>query len=191
MDKYFHFIMLTILIVTVVMIVAPDIATATAIIVLIGNVLFISGYLHKNKDKARKLVVPANGFDTTDDVEKFVSDRPGPDGPNGGQPAGALGPLGAPEVEGAQQEDAYTNYMYTPEELNYNAFKRPYDPEPRSNIVTNKSVDALNVRLALNRERHQRQLEGIVSKNANFYKHHFEDELEMQERLPWWGQYEY
>ena len=53
------------------------------------------------------------------------------------------------------------------------------------------SFDEAHSRLAALRQRDKRCIDGAIAKNANYYKKHFGDELDVAENERWWGNDEY
>lgn len=53
------------------------------------------------------------------------------------------------------------------------------------------SYDEANARLAALRQRDKKALDGVVTKNSNYYKRHFSTELDEAEAKRWWGSSEY
>ncbi len=52
---------------------------------------------------------------------------------------------------------------------------------------TSYNIDNMNTRLARERERTKKCSDGWASKDANYYRYHFADELDYEEKRPWWG----
>jgi hypothetical protein len=53
------------------------------------------------------------------------------------------------------------------------------------------SIDSANALMAQRRARDKRCYDGWASKDADFYRHHYAEELDEEENKPWWGRAEY
>lgn len=53
------------------------------------------------------------------------------------------------------------------------------------------SIDEANALMAQRRARDKRCLDGWASKDANFYRHHYAEELDESENKPWWSRQEW
>lgn len=67
----------------------------------------------------------------------------------------------------------------------------PVAQEFNADTCRTMSVDEKATVLSELRQRDKKCLDGWASKNANFYKKNFSDELDKSERKRWWGQNEY
>lgn len=87
-----------------------------------------------------------------------------------------------------------TPHMYGPEydawQTNQTSYSECYN-EPQlplfASCAESGGVDARLSLLAQQRARDRKCMDGVVSKNADYYKFHFADELEQSESKPWWG----
>lgn len=50
-----------------------------------------------------------------------------------------------------------------------------------------KEIDSMNALLSQQRSRDKRGMDGAVSKDSDFYKYYFANELSEYEAKPWWG----
>lgn len=57
--------------------------------------------------------------------------------------------------------------------------------------ILSNNVDTGLVRLGRQRARDKRCIDGYITKNVNYYKYHFANELNEVEDKPWWGREEY
>lgn len=61
----------------------------------------------------------------------------------------------------------------------------------KSDLYARMNYDELNTHHVRSRERRKKQMDGAISKTAEYYKKHFAHELDKEERLQWWGNYDY
>lgn len=83
----------------------------------------------------------------------------------------------------AREYDAYIN-----------SFSQSYAPvQPVSICATDvdNSMDSNMALIGQKRARDKRAIDGAVVKDANFYRHHFADELDRVEKRVWWGESEF
>ena len=59
------------------------------------------------------------------------------------------------------------------------------------NIYSTMNINEKVVQMSKRRNNEKRVVDGLISKNANYYKRHFADELDLSEKLRWWGNDEY
>lgn len=89
------------------------------------------------------------------------------------------------------------NNLYGNEWNNYDAYKSTYfnypkhEPYVESSPDMQLTIDQQAVLMAQRRTRDKRQIDGMVSKDVNFYKYHFGNELDVEENKPWWGRNDY
>lgn len=87
--------------------------------------------------------------------------------------------------------------LYGTDWNNYDAYKMTYFDYPKVTPYAESSpdlqlgVDQSCAYYAQRRTRDKKQMDGIATKDANFYKYHFYDELEQSENKPWWGRSEF
>jgi len=82
--------------------------------------------------------------------------------------------------------------MYGTDYDNWNAYKSNYNKNIICDLTNGGSgIDAMNAVMVQKRSREKSTIEGMITKNADYYKYHFGDELEEQENKPWWGTYEW
>lgn len=88
-----------------------------------------------------------------------------------------------------QDQYEYDNYI--------NAYSECYDPPSavvmRSCSEADGTMDTANVRIAQQRGRDKKCMDGFVSKmsNPHFMRHHYAGELDAEENKAWWGRGEY
>jgi hypothetical protein len=56
---------------------------------------------------------------------------------------------------------------------------------------TTVGVDQANVEMARRRARDRQAIEGQASKDVNYYRYHFANELDEAEKKRWWGNHEF
>ena len=54
-------------------------------------------------------------------------------------------------------------------------------------MYSTMSIDEKAAQQAKMRNQEKRVLDGWTSKNLNYYRKNFADELDIEENLPWWG----
>ena len=59
-----------------------------------------------------------------------------------------------------------------------------------SHSENSHTIDSLNALMSQRRTRDKRGMDGAVSKDSNFYKYYFANELSEYEDKPWWGKLE-
>jgi hypothetical protein len=95
-------------------------------------------------------------------------------------------------------EDQNTN-LYGRAQDEYDGYINAYTDcwrEPKPAVVQScseqdYSIDSANALMAQRRARDKRCMDGLVSKDAAFYRHHFAEELDEEENKPWWSRSEY
>lgn len=89
--------------------------------------------------------------------------------------------------------------IYGPYYAEYDAVRRAYtdsykEPQPRvgmSCAERNYDIDAANSIIAAKRTVDRQRNDGWASKDSEYYKYHFAEELEQAEDLRWWGRNEW
>lgn len=81
--------------------------------------------------------------------------------------------------------------FYGPEYNDYNAYKTGYGSVDAPMYGGTRSVDDMGMRLGIRRDRSRQCTEGMLAKDANYYKYHFGSEFADYENRPWWGRNEY
>lgn len=72
-----------------------------------------------------------------------------------------------------------------------NCYEPPYSESNQCNTGAYLGFDEANARLSAMRQRDKRTLDGWATKNANFYRKNFSNELELAENKRWWGNSDY
>ena len=73
-------------------------------------------------------------------------------------------------------------------ETGYNAPKMVIKDSPTELV---QGADEANAIMAQRRARDKKCIDGVVTKTADYYKIHFDDELAAEEAKPWWGHTDY
>lgn len=92
------------------------------------------------------------------------------------------------EVIPRYQDD---DYKWGSEEKATNCYPEPSFNSNNCNLSEYLSYDESNARIAALRNRDKKSKDGLVTKNANFYKKNFGRELDEAESRRWWGNDEY
>jgi hypothetical protein len=94
-------------------------------------------------------------------------------------------------------KDQNPNLRYGVDQREYDAYINTYANTPaQAQPVTYNGTDidcSMDANMALigqKRARDKRAIDGAVIKDANFYRHHFGDELDKTEKRVWWGESE-
>jgi hypothetical protein len=186
------FILIAFIMVVAVIAAAENLMTSMLVVSLLTNFLVLGCQINKisNRDKPTNLLTPYESFG-----------NPGPLGVDnyGAPPADIYGKnsdLAGPSLDQllAQQEhdkyNLYTEYnkpSYTPyDSLDPRIYTRPLPDGDNAYNVNNSGVN-----ISLNRTRDKRVLDGWATKDVNYYKYHFSNELANEENKPWWGRNEY
>ena len=153
------FIILTIIVIIILALTSKDITTALIIIALMANMAFLYREFNGNKQSESMEQVEQPPIISN---EEYL------------EPADGL--------YGDKQElyDTYVNSYGDSHSTNSpiainSASERDY------------SVDNASVDMAMRRFRDKKVADGHTVKDADFYKHHFANELEESERKQWWG----
>jgi hypothetical protein len=83
------------------------------------------------------------------------------------------------------------DYKWGSEEKATNCYPEPSFNSNNCNLSEYLSYDESNARIAALRNRDKKSKDGLVTKNANFYKKNFGRELDEAESRRWWGNDEY
>lgn len=81
-------------------------------------------------------------------------------------------------------KEKYTSCYTTPE-------RHIHHSDPTFNVGSNMGFDEKNSMYAAQRQRDKRALDGVTSKNMNYFKRHFSHELDQAENKRWWGNQDY
>jgi hypothetical protein len=165
------FVILTFVIIIVVILLSDNLTIAVLIVSLLADFLIISSYFGKIPRGKHK-------YDWTKS-EDFDAE-PSKDGAN--------------EKDDSAPSNLYEEW-YPPWNSYRDSYSACYDEiKPYVNgscAERNYNIDANNALLSQYRARDKRCSDGWASKTANFYRHHFGDELEKEEAKRWWSKYEY
>lgn len=164
-----HFLILTFIVIIVVIMLTDNLTTAVLVVSILANFLIISTQMDRI---AKKILITNWG-------------TPEP------TPAPVPAPAPVPEENPLYQ---YEDSTYGPRYAIWNSYKTSYDsPKPAVGpfCSENNTVDAQNALQWQQRARDKKCIEGLVTKNANFYKYHYAGELDQAEKQPWWGNAEF
>jgi len=174
------FILVAFIMVVAVIAAAENLTTSMLVVSLLTNFLVLGSQMNKisNRDKSTNLLTPYESFS-----------NPGP---------AEVAPNSAPEpsLDQLLAQREYDKYnLYT--EYNkprYSAYDSVDDytyarPLPDGDNAYN--VNNSGVNMSINRARDKRALTGWATKDVNYYKYHFSNELSNEENKPWWGRNEY
>lgn len=96
-----------------------------------------------------------------------------------------------------EQKDENPNLRYGVSQREYDAYITsfgkcyPVKPVTVNGTDIDNSMDSNMAVIAQKRARDKRAIDGAVVKDANFYRHHFADELDQTEKRVWWGESEF
>ncbi len=166
-----YIVVLTFIMLIVVIYMAENVTTAVLIISLMANFLIICTHL------------------SSIEMPEWVD--PGKSG------GGDSEPVEQPIEVTRHANDEY--HMYGPDydryHQNHTAYTTAYaEPKPVIGMSSSElvgGVDAANALMAQRRARDKKCIDGYVSKTADYYRHHFNDELERSENKDWRSQYEW
>jgi hypothetical protein len=167
-------IVLTCILVIIVIILADNLTTAMLIVSLLANFLVISSQFSK--------------------VSKNSLSIGAQDWPRPSTVAVAPGPTeSAPEGHEEQATDIYGPFYEM-----WDAYKSSYTDcydkpqvHPHGGCNRGYDIDGANAYMAQQRSRDKKAMDGWAVKDANFYKHHYGNELDDAENKPWWSRNEY
>lgn len=178
------FLVLTFMILVIIILVSDNLTTAVLTISLLANLFIISSQLETRTLTAIKCGL----YDNKTKVERIT-------------PNTEIAP-----VDGDHEPDAHpyavegfsgqpTN-LYGAKFMEYDAYKSPgmnwaaQQPDI-IDMGDNSGIDGATALMARRRCRDKVTMDGVAVRDANYYKHHFADELEEAERKPWWGRDEF
>jgi hypothetical protein len=171
------FIVITFVVLIVVILMAPDIITAIMLCGLVLGYLYVCGKVTPLSIKHSLDNTNNANTDNTLDMYPIPEIKPAvEDLPAAGEMAGGL--------YGSDYDVWQSN------QESYSIDSDRVLPIGRSPSELG-GVDAQLALLSQQRARDRKCLEGAASRNADFYKYHFSDELEKAESLRWWGNNEY
>lgn len=183
-----EYLILTFIIVIAIILMSPDLTSAMLIVSILANVYVLTTLNYKHRtSKKEGLETPAK------EIAATVAPAPQqPPSPPAIPPAG----LRLPALYGPAW-DAYSAYKdngptgWAGCNIPGGSCGTVYNPSvdiPEGNVM---SIDQATVEFARRRARDKLALEGQVLKDANFYKYHFGDELDISEKKRWWGNSEW
>lgn len=165
MNLNIYLVVLTFIIILIVIQLSDNITTAVLIITLLANFLIICSQL-SSINIANFSIKTENGPEET--------------------------PLPADD----NNEEEY--HMYGPAWDRFHNYQLGYTDayeDPKFVIGTDASeatqgIDGANTLMAERRTRDKKCIDGAVTKTADYYRHHFGDELSQEEKKVWWGHYD-
>lgn len=164
-----QFIVLSIIIAIIIILLSPDLVTGLIIVALIANIITI----YKDFTEEMTDATDNNVTETVPTVDEStlvtIDNTSNVDNYYGNSQA---------------EYDAY-NYTYS------TAYEKQYPIAMRSCSEKDQSVDNNIVQAQRARSRDKRTMDGITLKDANYYKHHYANELDESEKKLWWGNDEY
>ena len=195
------FAFLTFIIIIIVVLMADSVVTAIAITVLLLNFLAISAYWDKLKkgyasinavgwgsvpdekepaEEEQESIEDKEKKEKTSRVKSLLEENRGlvlPENTDQDQNTNLYG----------RAQEEYDNYINA-----YSTCWREAKPAVfQSCSEQDYSIDAANALMAQRRARDKRCMDGLVSKDANFYRHHYAEELDEAENKPWWSRGEF
>lgn len=190
MTNFLLFVFLTFIIVVVVILMTPDLTTAMLIVSLLANLLVIASSvtsLHKQQLNVSSIFSPPPPPEPAPEPE-----------PEPKKEDDEKKPLGGPNLQSEMDDPQSTLSMYGPAYTKFNGYKSTYsscyDPPGPVYAVScgenTSTLDAAAVLLAQRRTRDKQAMDGAMLKTADYYKYHYSDELDLEEKKPWWGQYD-
>ena len=195
------FIVLTFIIIVAVIVLSDSLMTAMLIVSLLTNFLVISAQFRKISKNILDVSVQnwgshtantetTSGQDIDQDSGQVASQNSGQDfnQDSNQDPNQNLGYY-------ANQDTNLYGQSYNQWNAHHTGYTSCYD-EPQMMVGVScsersNSIDASNALIAQKRARDKKCTDGWVTKNANYYKHHFGNELTESEDKPWWGRVEY
>jgi hypothetical protein len=96
----------------------------------------------------------------------------------------------------SEHSDENPNLRYGVNQREYDAYITsfgkcyPVKPVTYNGTDIDNSMDSNMAVIGQKRARDKRAIDGAVVKDANFYRHHFADELDQAEKKVWWGESE-
>ncbi len=171
-------IILTCILIIIVIILADNLTTAMLIVSLLANFLVIG--VQFNKISKGSLNVGAQNWPTASNPAPQASAetvREAGSGPSEYPQEGLYGPF-------YEMWDAYRN-SYT------SCYDKPQIYVHGHGCDRGYDMDGANAYMAQQRSRDKKALDGWAVKDANFYKHHYGNELDDAENKPWWSRNEY
>lgn len=166
------FIIFTFIILITVIFLADNLMSAMIIVSLLANFLVISSNLGKIAQDSLNIMIQDRNEPTQIGLDEFE-----PKNEKNNEPLSIYEP--AHEKWRAYQS-SYGKYYNTP-----TAYVNTSTAEMDS------SIDSANALIARKRARDKKCLEGLSTKDVNYYRYHYADELNETEDKVWWGRNEW
>jgi hypothetical protein len=168
------FIVMTFVIIIAVVLLADNLTSAMLIVSLLANFFVISG--HFNKLSKNILGISATNWGKP--PAKPIAEE-------------VVAPVAVPA-------DNQNTNLYGEDYERYHAYQDSYtgcynEPKPvvgMSCSENSSGIDAMNAIMAQRRARDKKCMDGVASKDVNYYRHHFGSELDEAEAKPWWGAFD-
>lgn len=191
------FAVLTFIIIIIVILTADSIITALAVSALLLNILAVSSRWKQLRRKFASLNTVGWGMAPEDDEDAKESSE---DAKESASEDDELPPRKLSLIEENRitpvntVEDQNTN-LYGRAQEEYDGYNTAYTdcwrkPKPalfKTCGEQDQSIDAANVMMAQRRARDKRCMDGLVSKDKYYYRHHFAGELDEAEEKVWWS----
>ncbi len=164
-----YFVILTFIVILVIIYLSESITTAVLVVSLLTNFLIISSQL-----SSIEISGPAPNYG----ISRFTGDNEQPQS--------------EPEDQDYHEQDPEWDQYY----VNHSSYTTAYEaPKPVVAMDASEStvgVDSANVLMAQKKgSRDKKCSDGWASKTADYYRYHFNDELEKTEARDWRNQYEW
>lgn len=165
-----YLVVLTFIVLIVVIYLAENITSAVLIISLMANFLIISSQLSSIEMPTWTITSGASNSQIETSADTASSDDE---------------PIDHHHMYGPAYDEYHVNHTtYT------TAYEEPKHVITSSSDTTN-GADAANAIMAQRRARDKKCIDGAVSKTSDYYKQHFNDELERSEAKDWRSAYEW
>lgn len=193
------FAVLTFIIIVIVIMMADSVVTAIVITVLLLNFLAISSYWDRLK-KGYASINAVGWGEAPDEEENSVEDEDSKLEPDNKQKTMRVKSLLEENIPIAENTDQDQNTnLYGRDQEEYDGYINAYstcwrEAKPavfQSCSEQDNSIDAANALMAQRRARDKRCMDGFVSKDAAFYRHHYAEELDEAENKCWWSRGEW
>jgi hypothetical protein len=168
MELNIYLVILTFIIVIVIIYLAENVTTAVLIVSLLANFLLLCSQLTS--------------------ISKFYSIEPSEE-PQKNVEVSVVEDTDETELNTGYGEDH--DRWYADHATYTSAYEEPTPVVSTSCAESVQGGDAAAALMAQKRFRAKKSMDGAISKNADYYKHHFGGELEGEEAKPWWSQNEY
>lgn len=178
------FILLSLLIVVILVITVRDAGAAVAIIALVANYMIIYRHLRMADTMVASPAEPVDCIIPQDCNGEIVTPTHDMDT---GEPI--------KPISEAKLPDPVSREMYGSEQVKYDQYAQSRDRiDPRYRYIGRDMTADYNKRVELYQQqranRNKNAIDGHITKTADYYKHHFGDELEETEMRDWQAHYE-